>query len=718
MVVCETCGKRVLEGRSGSFTQWVFRSGNCECANPVPVRRATAGGAIFDSRNFVGRQIELDDEPEDEAMLEEQRQRYGDRLPVSRYTVVSELGRGASGSVFLCRDRLLKKHVAIKCLNQPHGDLLVSFQNEAKATSQLSHPNIVKVIDFGVAEGGAPYMVLEHFAGTSLEALLYDQGVLDLDDATVIIAGICEALEYAHARRILHRDLKPSNVLVADTESGGTEVRLIDFGVAAFTQTSAVGGLNASKEKQGVTLVGTPSYMSPDQAKGIKYDERSEIYSVGCIYFELLTGRPPFSGSTPLEILNMHSTAAAPKLRRAMRSTSGMDENALVLAENVIDKCLAKKPEDRFQSVEELLRALRPLRGISDEPVELRLDESLIIPPVDALPLGKTSRTAELIVGTVVSLLVVGIVGGLLWFIVAGSVETPAEKELKSLAPLEDYKGESGGSYKIKLRGREWNVVLSGDEKHSIPLIKSLAPSEHLWVTVKVSDNVINTLRDLPLRGLGIDTGEFDGDQIDKIATKDDLEFLLLPNSNLKDNDVAKLAALNNLKGLLVSSPYITAKGVASLKTMGSLDELALSGMSQIDDSSVDDFLAIKNLKSLGLARTGITSSGIIRLLDRGHLEVLDMGGLSLEKSVYEKLRKSKLRMIGFSGAEKLTPEMMRCFVEMKQLRTIILMSSPFPSIQLQDSINQQRGERGLGAVKLHFGRNPISSDWDIMSAD
>lgn len=277
-------------------------------------------------------------------------------FPLDRYKPLKEIGTGAEGLVFLCRDRLLKKKVAIKCLKTLTPEHFVSLQREAKATGHLQHPNIVTVLDFGAVNGLAPYMVLDYVRGTTIEQIIKETGPLNTDAAVAVIKQTASGLAHAHHKGIFHRDIKSSNILVVDrsqddTGSQNLKVKIVDFGLATAKH------LNQEPTiLHGRTIVGTPNYMPPDQALGYTYDERSEMYSLGCVFFEALTGVPPFQGDNALATINMHANLPTPAL-----SDRNSNRRYSAALEAIVSKCLNKDRDQRFQTMEEFLEALNGL---------------------------------------------------------------------------------------------------------------------------------------------------------------------------------------------------------------------------------------------------------------------------------------------------------------------------------------------------------------------
>jgi serine/threonine protein kinase len=248
----------------------------------------------------------------------------------------------------------------------------VAFQAEARATSRLRHDGIVKLLDFGLIDSTTPYMVLEYASGQSLKETLAQNGSLEWQACVFIAKRLCAALGHAHEQGVFHRDVQPSNILVTREPDGSSGIKLIDFGIA-----KSVRSITGSTETD--DMAGTPYYMSPDQGFGHKYDARSEVYSLGCVLFECLTGQPPFQGETALETLSMHAQRKTPSLSEAYRvshvdSTSANEDFPQSL-ELLIEKCLAKNQEDRYQSMAEMLSTLEQISATyEDRPQSLPTD--------------------------------------------------------------------------------------------------------------------------------------------------------------------------------------------------------------------------------------------------------------------------------------------------------------------------------------------------------
>ncbi len=266
-----------------------------------------------------------------------------------RYEVGEPLGYGGMAEVFAGRDVRLGREVAIKVLRPDLARdpaFLSRFRREAQSAASLSHPAIVSVYDTG-DEGTAqssPFIVMEYVDGRTLREVLREEGRLLPRRAIEITADVCTALEYSHRAGIVHRDIKPGNVML--TRSG--EVKVMDFGIARAVTASA------STVTQTATVIGTAQYLSPEQARGDHVDARSDVYSTGCLLYELLSGRPPFVGDSPVSVAYQHVREdATPPSRFDPEITPAMD--AVVL------KALAKNPDNRYASAGEFGADLRRL---------------------------------------------------------------------------------------------------------------------------------------------------------------------------------------------------------------------------------------------------------------------------------------------------------------------------------------------------------------------
>ncbi len=259
------------------------------------------------------------------------------------YEILDRIGQGGMATVYRARQTSMNRVVALKVLPKHlmrDDTYLTRFKREVDIVAQLEHRSIVPVHDYG-DDDGQPYIAMRYMPAGSVDDKV-KHGALSLDDILLIIQQIAPALDYAHSKNVLHRDLKPSNILMDD--DGGAYIT--DFGIARIVGTEAKGSTITT---QGV--VGTPSYMSPEQAQGHKLDGRSDVYSLGVMLFEMATGRRPFENETPYGVAVMQVTAQPPNPRN-------INPNLPPAIEDVILKSLKKKPDNRFQTALELAQAL------------------------------------------------------------------------------------------------------------------------------------------------------------------------------------------------------------------------------------------------------------------------------------------------------------------------------------------------------------------------
>jgi serine/threonine protein kinase len=291
---------------------------------------------------------------------------------LGRYRLLGELGRGAMGIVYRAEDPMLNRTVAIKTISvvadpEERAEYEKRFYQEAKAAGGLSHPNVVTIYDIGHA-GDVVYMAMEYIEGTELRDLLL-RGRLDAVTAVDLAAQVAEGLAYAHARGVVHRDVKPANIMVPRDGPA----KIMDFGIAR---------MRASEVKtQTGMLLGSPKYMSPEQLLGGAVDQRSDIFALGVVLYEALTGAPPFSGSDITQIMYQIVNAVPPP-------PSAVNSRVSPMLDLIVAKALAKEPAARYPDARELAADLRACRALvaaltpaADEDATLILPLGRVAPP-------------------------------------------------------------------------------------------------------------------------------------------------------------------------------------------------------------------------------------------------------------------------------------------------------------------------------------------------
>jgi serine/threonine protein kinase len=268
------------------------------------------------------------------------------------YRIIEPLGRGGMASVYKAYEAALDRYVAVKVLPPEflHDPTFAErFRREARVVARLEHPNIIPIFAFDIADG-IPWMAMRFIAGGTVSALLRGApGRLPREQVIAILRGVADALDYAHGKGVIHRDIKPHNVLI--DEAG--HIYLVDFGVAKMVETSS--GLTATG-----MISGTPQYMAPEQITALTVDHRADIYSLGIVAYELLTGRAPFSADTPIAVLMKHVSDPIP-----LPSPDEVPEPMV----RALLKCTAKKPEDRWPTTGAFVDALERGKAEAEAPV-------------------------------------------------------------------------------------------------------------------------------------------------------------------------------------------------------------------------------------------------------------------------------------------------------------------------------------------------------------
>ena len=311
--------------------------------------------------------------------------------------------------VFLGTDTVLGRTVAVKVLAPQFADddgFVMRFRREAQAAASIGHPHIVSVFDTG-SDDGVHFIVMEYVEGRTLAEILAGGGRILPDRAIDIAMDVCRALEAAHAQGVIHRDIKPGNIML---DPRG-DVKVTDFGIARVTTT-------ADTVAQTAAILGTASYLSPEQAQGQPVDGRSDIYSLGCVLYEMVTGRPPFLGDSPVAV-------ASKQVLEQPTPASRLNPDVTADLDAVILRALAKNPANRYQSAEEMRADLeRAKRGLPVDATPLLpagATQVLDRPPAHAtelLPPTEPERRTNW-VPIVVTLVLIALLGGLLWFLAA-----------------------------------------------------------------------------------------------------------------------------------------------------------------------------------------------------------------------------------------------------------------------------------------------------------
>jgi serine/threonine protein kinase len=412
-----------------------------------------------------------------------------------RYRVEGELGRGGMARVYRGTDLVLGRPVAVKVLSSQYaedGTFVSRFRREAQAAARLNHPNLVQVFDTG-SDDGVHYIVMEYVEAKTLADYLAGGGRIMPDRAIELAESVCDALAVAHSQGVIHRDVKPANIMV--TRDG--HVKVTDFGIARVTTNETV--------EQTAAVLGTASYLSPEQAQGGAIDQRSDLYSLGCVLYEMLTGRPPFTADSPVAVASKHVLQEPVPPSRLNRDVSP-ELDAIVM------RALAKNPDDRYQDAEEMKEDLeRARRGlpVMATPVlpsapqttqviqRAQPQPTSVLPPGTVTPPGEPGPSRDRTPGWLIALiafLVLAVLGIVLWLFaqnllssnestqvrvpdVVGFTQTAAEQSLRDagLKPVPETRvsdeapgivlEQDPGKDQLVDRGAEVTIVVSKARK-------------------------------------------------------------------------------------------------------------------------------------------------------------------------------------------------------------------------------------------------------------
>jgi beta-lactam-binding protein with PASTA domain/predicted Ser/Thr protein kinase len=394
-----------------------------------------------------------------------------------RYRLKEKLGSGGMAEVYLADDLLLNREVAVKVLHAQYASdpaFIQRFRQEAQSAANLNHPNIVNIYDWG-NEGDLYYIVMEYVEGRDLKEILRSEGRLLPERAAEIAAEVCAALQFAHRSNLVHRDIKPHNIFI--TNLG--QVKVMDFGIA---REGSGGGIT-----QTGMVMGTPQYISPEQAQGLAVDGRSDIYSLGVVLYEMLTGQVPFDDPNPV-------TITYKQVREDPTPPSVIDPEIPATLEAIVMKAMSKNPANRFQNAQEMKAdLLRFLEGmpVSATPV---LPETTFAGAAAAAPTGGTARKWPWIAAAVAAVLIItGIILALVLGGGGGNIEVPnlqgmSEQQAAStleglglqLGRVEDQyiEEETEVAGIVISQDPEWGTMLAKGEKVNLTVTQELRMPE------------------------------------------------------------------------------------------------------------------------------------------------------------------------------------------------------------------------------------------------
>ncbi len=645
--VCERCGKRVAERHDGSITQWIFRKEPCSCAEPlIEAKTASIATDTTVGVGRLGKDMPTDGNGKTAA--------NGTVLTTSggmpsavpdlfsgvietfahRFEVLERLGTGASATVDKARDTYLRKTVALKRLHSKslNAEETMRFQEEAKLMGGFHHDNLVAVFDFGVSDN-CPYLVMEYVEGIGLDKVLSES--LPPEGIAIRMAlQICDVLSSAHKKGIIHRDLNPRNILVVGALSANPKIKLLDFGLAKHSDR------NQDITRPGIPI-GTPSYMSPEQARGEKADARTDIYSLGCILFEMLTGSPPFVAGTAAELLMQQVASDAPTLQS--RHPEGKWSEPL---EDIVAKALAKDPSKRFQTVDELQSALREVGPDSGVGSHVASDKDKATPE----GWGFSARKRPFVIAA--SVIAVGSalialsrflpLDRLLPIDEESTVTTDASTQPKT-NEVKSGTTPSSGSQK---NAADFQAFPEHEAKF-IPYAKGFESEQDADVLIKNLAAMPEKERLAATLNFAKNVTEENCEKLSKMKT---IRVIRLSDSDVTDAAVAHLAPLTNVREIHVARCKLSDKVCIPLSQMKDLQSVELTD-TMVTDDGVKLLAGLKKLRWLCLIHCRITNSACPSLATLRSLDTLFLSGTKISDAGLDQLQPlTKLEVLDLHG--------------------------------------------------------------------
>ncbi len=623
------------------------------------------------------------------------------QLP-TRYEVIEEIGAGGMGVIYKARHLSLGILVAIKMLTTSKLDqaAMLRFEQEAKALSRLEHPNIVSIRDYGVTATGQPYMVLDYIDALTLEQHLAWNGPCSEAECLDIFLMAAEALAHAHERGVLHRDIKPSNIMVLK-EDEALSIKIVDFGIAKVIDPSLAEKPQVTKTGE---ILGSPAYMSPEQALGKPLDQRSDIYSLACVMYESLTGAPPFTGSTPISILTSVINESPLPLRESM-----LGKAVSANLEQIIQKALSKDPDARFQTMSELESVLKITKSGNDLPA---------VAPTAAEIAYQTKRRKEQLLWRLCLALFLGlVVGGICWINVREKV---ARNKVSMPSCMVEVSDDEARDFIKREAAKKTEIILNvGTRDQSLSGFDTVHNTESIVMRyADVEGGGLAHLIHLPLKKLDLKYSEVRDAACSEIHSMKNLQHLCLANTRISDVGVEKLSGLKALTLLDLSSDDLTsqsifnlhrlphlrvlyfpgnslsAEGAAELGKFPELEEFYLTN-SLLEKGVIENLKGCKKLKLLDITNKNVTAAQLRSLaavpqlqqlvlpgcssldgLDCSifrrfpHLIMLDLGEIKVSDSSLAKLKGSQINEIKLYGSE-ISGKGLEALVDNKRLKKV-----------------------------------------------
>jgi len=603
-------------------------------------------------------------------------------LFAEKYELVSVVGSGGMGIVYKARQVMLDKQVAVKTVlsPMPSDHAIRRFQQEGKAASRLSHPNLISIFDFGISANGKPYLVMDWVEGSTLADRIQMHGALPFQECLDIFIQVIAGLSHAHSQGVLHRDLKPSNIMLTTSSSGTAQVKIVDFGIAKLVELEEriTAGLTQTGE-----LIGSPLYMSPEQGQGVKVDARSDLYSFGCVMYEALTGSPPIVRESVVATLMAHQTDKPLPLKQA---SLGLEFPPAI--EQAIAKLLAKNPNERYQTADDVHQDLLAIKSGAGLLTGQKGSDAAR---------STTPRWILLAVtGSVVTVLVAAAyIGGV---VATKPRHSPTAVVAPDAEPVESFKQDDNN------KSNDEKDIASEiqDEVNRVPdkayfklhyfraTDATLAPLAKLWKlrsvdlsVSKIGDDGLVYIEKAPLEILILAETQITDAGMVHVAKMKQLQSLDLYDTKIGDAGLAQLSGLTSIQVLKIGGTQVTSAGLGYLLPLKLLKELDVndlkdnltdkglatiskfSNLSQLNIANdratatgIGDLANLPKLGNLSLARNKLSAAELHALAKLKHLEVLDLEATGVTIQDLDTLAKELplLRQVCAENCPKISP--------------------------------------------------------------
>jgi len=533
-------------------------------------------------------------------------------LIANRYKVLAVMGQGGMGIILKAFDILLNLDVAMKIMAIDNtGMNAARLQREAMACGSLKHSGIARIYEFGQTPDGSPYMVMELLSGLNLAQYIEKHDLLTYQAALPILRQIATVLEFAHNNGVVHRDLKPSNIMLIEQMSGEFQVKLLDFGVAQTEQQSKT--LTAT----GIML-GSPLYASPEQAQSEELDHRTDIYSLGCLMYECLSGKPPFMANSALETLALHK-----KAKPALLSSVLPPKSIPMPLVELIDKCLQKDREKRPQSMQEIKDQLASIENASSENIVFNSD----------IIKSKKKWALITLAGCILTLIC--------WIIYTQPFVKPVVVKAVKQSKNNKLIGSNWETFKNFRRGKK-DKIFETVENYGYTVAQNTADD--------ITDEDFKQLQNAKIQGLHLIGCSITGKGF-KYLPSEQIRFLDLQNSLIDDECLKYIGDLPNLNILKIDSSNVTDQGLSHLNRLKLLETLSLSCPALTDTGIAT--LNLPRLNRFTLLSPNITGAGLSSLKRSPDLNRIVLCCSALKDDVGIILNQfPKLQLLEFSGVK------------------------------------------------------------------